>query len=81
MGKTEIKIDKAILHRTTDCLFDFNCLSVGQTCICDVVASNEEDIVEIKSKPSIPCKYCVSLESASYYTCPTRVEIYIRYEI
>ena len=81
MEKTEIKIDKTILHRTTDCLFDFNCLSGGKTCICDVVASNEEDIVEIKSKPSIPCKYCVSLESASYCTCPTRVEIYNRYEI
>ena len=81
MDKREIKIDKAILHRTTDCLFDFNCLSGGQTCICDVVASNEKDIVEIKAKPSIPCKYCVSLESASYCTCPTRVAIYNRYRI
>jgi len=81
MDKTEIKIDKAVLHNTTNCIFDFNCLSGGKTCLCDVVVSNEEDIVEIKSKPSIPCKYCISLDSASYCTCPTRVEIYNRYRI
>ena len=81
MGKTDLKIDKAVLHKTTDCIYDFTCLKGDKTCLCDVVDLNEEDIVEVKGKPSIPCKYCVSLESASYCTCPTRVEVYHRYNM
>jgi hypothetical protein len=79
MDKTEIKIDKAVLHNTTNCLYDFKCLSGEKIFLCDVVASNGEDIVEIKSKPSRSCRYCISLDSASYCTCPTRVEIFNRY--
>ena len=81
MGKTDLKVDKAVLHKTTDCIYNFTCLTGDETCRCNVVASNDEDIVEIKTKPSIPCKYCVSLESASYCTCPTRVEVYHRYNM
>ena len=80
MKKADIEIDKAVLHNTTDCLYDFNCLSGDKTHLCDDVASNEEDIVEIKSNPPLACRYCISLGSASYCTCPTRVEIYNRYE-
>jgi hypothetical protein len=79
MGKTDLKVDKAVLHKTTYCIYDFTCLSGDRNCLCDVVDSNDEDIVEIKAKPSKPCKYCVSLESTSYCTCPTRVEVYHRY--
>ena len=57
VDKTRIKIDKGILHVSTNCIFDFSCLTGDKTCLCDVVASNEDDIVEIKSKPSIACKY------------------------
>ena len=79
MEKTDFKIDKAILHKTTDCIHNLTCLTGDKTCLCEVVYSNQEDIVEIKTKPSKSCKYCVSLESASYCTCPTRVEVYHRY--
>ena len=81
MNKTDIKIDKAVLHKTTNCLFDFTCLSGGKTCLCDVVDSNEEDIVEIKPNFEISCKYRIKLDSASYCTCPTRNEIYNTYRI
>ena len=79
MEKTGFKIDKAILHKTTDCIRNFTCLTEDKACLCEVVYSNGEDIVEIKTKPSKSCKYCVSLESASYCTCPTRVELHHRY--
>jgi hypothetical protein len=81
MEKTDLKVDKAVLHKTTDCIYDFTCLAGDKTCLCEVVDSNGEDIVEIKTKCSLPCKYCVSLESASYCTCPTRVEVYKRYNM
>ena len=80
MDKALFKIDKAVLHKTTGCLYDFTCLSGDKTCLCDVVASNEEDIVELKSKPSISCKYCIALETSTYCHCPTRVEIYKQYK-
>lgn len=81
MEKKDLKIDKAILHKTMDCIYNFTCLTGDKTCLCDVVDSNEEDIVELKTKPSISCKYCVSLESSCYCTCPTRVDLYHRYNI
>jgi hypothetical protein len=81
MDKTVIRVDKAVLDRTTDCIYDFSCLSGDKMCLCDVVASNEEDIIEIKSKPSRSCKYAIPLDSASYCHCPTRVEIYNRCKI
>jgi len=81
MEKTDFKIDKAVLHKTTDCIYNFTCLTGDKTCLCDVVDSNGEDIVELKTKPSISCQYCVSLESTSYCTCPTRVELYHRYNM
>ena len=81
MDKTLIKIDKAVLHNTTDCIYDFTCLSGDKTCLCDVVASNEEDIVEVQSKLSISCKYCIALETSTYCHCPVRVKIYKHYKI
>ena len=81
MDKKEIKIDKSVLHITTDCTSNFGCLRGNEECMCDVVASNEKDILEIKSKGTISCKYCISLESASFCTCPTRNEIYNCYKM
>ena len=81
MKHADMKVDKVTLHNTTDCLYNFSCLSGDKSCLCDVVASNNEDIVEIKSKPSIACRYCISLDSASYCTCPTRNAIYNRYKM
>jgi hypothetical protein len=81
MDKAGIRIDKAVLHKTTHCTNNFSCLSGDKTCLCDVLASNEEDIIEIKSPPSRPCTYRISLESASYCHCSTRVEIYNRYKM
>lgn len=81
MDKADIRVDKAVLHKTTHCMNDFSCLSGEKTCLCDVLASNGEDIIEITPQPSRSCKYRISLETASFCHCPTRVEIYNRYKI
>jgi hypothetical protein len=73
------QVDKAVRHLTVHCLKDFSCFSGDESCLCDLEALKEEDIVEIKSKPKIACKYCISLEGDNYCTCPTRVEIFKRY--
>ena len=79
MDKMNIKIDEEIIQMTTNCGLDLRCLSGDKTCLCDVVISNEDDIVKIKSKPAISCMYCIFLDSASYFHCPTRVAIYKHY--
>lgn len=81
MNRSEIKVDKGILDATTHCMFDFGCLAGVTTCLCGVVASNNEDIVEIKPNLATICKYRITLASASYCHCPTRVEIYKRYQL
>ena len=79
MDKMDIKLDEEVIQMTTNCGLDLLCLSGDKTCLCDVVISNEVDMVKIKSKPAISCRYCISLDSASYCHCPTRVEIYKHY--
>ena len=81
MNKADLEIDKSTLHNTTNCIFDFTCLIGDKSCLCEVVASKEKDVVEIKSYPPIACRYCISLENVIYCTCPTRNEIYNRYKI
>ena len=81
MDKRDIWIDDAIIRKTTKCKHDFSCLSGDKRHLCDVVVSNGKDIVEIKSKPSLSCSYCMFLDSTSYCHCPTRNEIYNRYRI
>ena len=80
MNRKDLQIDKAVLHKTTNCIFGFTCLTGDKTCLCEVLDLNDKDIVEIKPKPSKPCKYCISLDSTNYCTCPTRVELYNRYQ-
>ena len=49
MKKGDFKIDKTVLHKTTDCIYNFTCLAGEKTCQCDVLDSNDENIVEIKA--------------------------------
>ena len=81
MSKADIKIDEVVLEKTNRCKYAFSCLSGDKSCLCDVVASNGEDIAEVKSKPVLFCGYCTSIEHAFFCCCPTRVEIYNRYNM
>ena len=81
MDKADIKIDEAILEKTTRCNYAFSCLSGDKSCLCDVIDSNGEGIVAITSRPVLFCGYCRSLEHAFYCFCPTRSEIYHRYKM
>jgi hypothetical protein len=81
MDERDIRIDDVIIKKTTKCKHDFSCLSGDKRRLCDVVASNGDDIVEIKAQPFRSCSYCMCLDSASYCHCPTRNEIYNRYRI
>ena len=81
MNKTKIKIDKAVLHRTTNCKHDFRCLSGKKKRLCKVTGSVGFDIKIIKPKAEIDCKYRLTYGNGSLCVCPTRNDLYNRYKI
>ena len=81
MKKTGFRIDEEIIQSTTNCEFNFSCLSVDKPCICEVVCSIGCGLLEINPKICNDCKYRMSFGYTYFCHCPTRVEIYNRYTI
>ena len=76
-----IKIDEAIKRSTTNCEFDFCCLSGVKACLCEAKGSIGHNLLEVTPKYGSNCRYCLSLGKAFFCLCPTRNEIYNRYGI
>ena len=74
-----IEIDAEILQKTTYCKQDFRCLSGDERCLCEVKGSIGYDMLEIKPKFAVDCKYHISFGDTFLCTCPTRNVIYKRY--
>jgi hypothetical protein len=81
MDKTGIKIDEEIIKRTTNCELNFSCLSGDKTCMCKVKYFIGFDLLEINPKIVNDCRYHLSFGNTNFCTCPTRNEIYNRYNI
>ena len=80
MDKIATKIPEEILQRTTNCEFDFNCLYGDKKCLCEVETSIGNDMLEVKAKTDSNCGYCLPFGDTYYCLCPTRNEIYKRYD-
>ena len=80
MDKLATKIPEEILQKTTNCEFDFNCLFGDKQCLCEIKASIVNDLLELKPKFDIHCKYRMPFGDTFFCTCPTRNEIYKRYK-
>lgn len=81
MDKTEIKIDEEIIQRTLKCELDFLCLSGDKTCLCKAKRSIGFDLLEINPKIVNDCGFRVSFGNTYFCNCPTRNEIYNRYNM
>ena len=81
MDKTNKKISEDILQRTINCARDFSCLAVGKTPICKAKRSMGVSLLEITLKNFVDCSYRVSFGYTYFCTCPTRNEIYNRYNV
>ena len=81
--KMAIKIREDIIKNTTKCMDDFSCLNSGKECLCNVQSSLDGNQIFVKgdSPSSIGCAYCLHFESSFICNCPTRTEIYRRYQI
>jgi hypothetical protein len=74
-----IKIDKTVIQRTSNCKCEFSCLSGDKTCLCEAKCSIGSEVLEVTPKSGIDCNYCVSVGNTTFCHCPTRNEIFNRY--
>lgn len=74
-----LEIDDAIVAKTTKCNANFKCLSGDSSCMCDVINSESFSLVKINPKAEISCNYLFPFNKSSFCRCPTRNEIYKRY--
>jgi hypothetical protein len=81
MDKAGIKIDEEILQKTAYCEHNFSCLSGVQSCMCEDDRSLGYGMLEINPKYGADCKYHVTFGNTSFCICPTRNEIFKRYNL
>jgi hypothetical protein len=76
----DLKINEYIKEATTRCEKGFSCLNGQKDCLCEIEGSNGSHTVSIKTKGNNSCKYLLPLGSSTYCLCPTRNEIYNKYQ-
>jgi hypothetical protein len=80
-----MNIDEDILKKTTQCKKGFSCLSSKTRTICDVRSKLEsyegEMILFCEPRNGEPCDYKRPFGDFCVCECPTRKEIYTRYQV
>lgn len=77
----DLKINEYIKEATTRCEKGFSCLKGQKACLCEIEGSNGSHTVSIKTKSNNSCKYLLHLGASTYCLCPTRNEIYNKYQL
>jgi len=75
------EVTSAVLKATTKCEKDFSCLADSNESLCRVKYFNRYNFVEIIPQAADCCPYIFVYSNATYCLCPTRNEIYNRYQI
>ena len=81
--KMDKEISEDIIKNTTKCINDFSCLNSGKECLCNVEKTAGVNHLFLKddgSKKSA-CLYRMGFGDSFICNCPTRNEIYRRYQI
>jgi len=76
----KLHIDDSILEKTDRCIKNFACLT-DRKCLCEISLCFNKNNLIIKYDKNKPCKYKVSMGDTILCSCPTRKEIYDRYNI
>ena len=78
-----IKIDTNILSQTTQCRDNFSCLSGKNDCLCGVEddMENGSRMIFVKPQEKKLCNYKMSYGNSCLCNCPTRITLYIEYNI
>lgn len=76
----KLQIPENIINDTSRCRKDFTCLTEGE-CLCNVKHCLNRKSYLINPDQCPQCNYRVSTGSVLLCSCPTRKEIYNRYNI
>lgn len=76
-----IRISDETIAMTTDCMFSFRCLNGNAKNICKIERCFGDGGCFLSTVNPGVCSYKVSFGHSYICTCPTRSEIYHRYEI
>jgi hypothetical protein len=75
----KLDVSKETLQETTECLYDFACLSENTHPLCLALLPLRDDGVLIKSIESRECSYKSAMGNGCICTCPVRREIWDLY--
>ncbi len=75
------QIDEEILRQTTECQHNFKCLDTGDCPGCEAESKIGDGHVFVKMNENQICPYKMSFGPAYICSCPTRCEIYRKYNI
>lgn len=77
----KIEIDQKVLDATKACDKDFICLNGSPACFCPVKLCVDGQIHFVEYVEDRRCRYRMQFGSGYFCACPTRKEIYNRYQI
>ena len=76
-----LKIDDAIIKKTTRCNKDFSCLSDNRKELCRVTRTVENKVHFVECHDTESCSYRLAFGESFFCTCPVRKDIYDTYKI
>lgn len=76
------EVDEEILKETTKCKEGFVCLASEVHGLCKVASSAAGGkVLFVCAEKKTRCPYCVPFGNSFVCNCPTRIELYKRYEV
>ena len=75
----KFSIDESILNATLKCKDSFACINGGKDCFCEAEQMVSDKVLFVKPNKNIACSYMKYFGDSLYCTCPTRMEIYRKY--
>jgi hypothetical protein len=75
------RVDGETLRRTKKCPYEFRCLVVCSGEPCTVDGRLKPEGLALEDCRYEDCPYFTALEDQAACTCPTRVELYERYQV
>ena len=80
-SKMKKEINPKIIKETTKCCFEFQCIEEDGKPQCEVEALSAGGVLFVKNPLSLNCNYHLSNGYGHICHCPTRIELYRKYNI
>ena len=77
----EFVISEQTIKATTECKEEFACLTIGVKDLCRVKGCKDHDVYFIKCLEHKDCPYQERVDHTCFCGCPTRREIFDKYNV